>query len=64
MNSLGRISEKNNGKFKDLFSKTDNEETITHCRKGNAKARATNCTFSIHDMYDPNNQVSIKRTFK
>ena len=59
MNSLGRISEKNNGKFLNLMSKTHNEASITNCKKaGGARVHSS---FSISDMYEkPSDLKKIK----
>ena len=62
VNSLGNITEKNNGKFFDLMSKTQNEEKITNCTKKANRARVKS-SFSISEMYEPSN-LKLKRHYK
>jgi hypothetical protein len=63
VNSLGRITEKNNGKFSQLISKTHNEESITNCKK--ASVARVHSSFSINDMYDKDSKGLIeKRHYK
>lgn len=52
VNSLGRITEKNNGKFSLLMSKTNNADSITNCRK--AQKSRVHSSFNINEMYEPN----------
>lgn len=59
VNSLSRITEKNNGKFSQLFSKTHNEQSITNCKKG-TKARV-HSSFNINDMYTPSEKKERKK---
>jgi len=51
-----------NGNFQNLILKTDNEDSITRCRKASRHGKNNN-SFSISEMYTPEENTR-KRSYK